>query len=81
MAPDGLPHKFGITQDERPVEIVPTPQTSWWRLRHGICQLAATPAGARERAAYEVSMHLVPVLAALLGSRSAGAVLLPGWST
>ena len=28
--------------------------------------------------AYQVSMHLVPVMAVLLGSRSAGAILLPG---
>jgi hypothetical protein len=33
---------------------------------------------AQAGAAYEVSMHLVPVLAVLLVSRSAGAVLLPG---
>jgi len=31
--------------------------------------------------AYEVSMHLVQMRAVLLGSRSAGVVLLPGWST
>jgi hypothetical protein len=32
---------------------------------------------AQAGAAYEVSMHLVAVLAALPGTRSAGAVLLP----
>jgi len=32
-------------------------------------------------AAYEVSTHLVPLQAVLPGSRSAGAVLLPGWAT
>lgn len=29
MAPDGLPHKFGITQASAPVEIVPTLQASF----------------------------------------------------
>ena len=38
---------------------------------------ARVQAGAK----YEVSMHLVQLLAVLLGSRSAGAVLLPDQST
>jgi hypothetical protein len=36
--------------------------------------------GAQADAAYEVSMHLVVVRAALPGSRSARAVLLPDWN-
>lgn len=48
-----------------------------WELSAG-----SYPAGARKGgAAYEVSMHLIPLQAVLPGSRSAGAVLLPGWAT
>ena len=74
MAPDGLSHKFGITQGEHPVEIVRTPQRSCWRSRHGICQRQVADRRAQAGAAYQVSMHLVAVLAALHGNRSARAV-------
>jgi len=60
------------------VEIVSPPQTSLWRSWHGICQVAGPDGSAQAGAAYEVSTHLISVLAVLLGSRSAAAVLLPG---
>ena len=48
------------------------PHASWWRLRHELRQLAATQAGPREHAAYQVSTHLSPVLAALPGCPEGG---------
>ena len=81
MAPDGLSHKFGITQGEHPCRDCLDAANimlavSAWDLPAG-----SYLTGAQAGAAYEVSMHLVPVLAVLPGRRSAGAVLLPGWST
>ena len=78
MASDGLSHKFGITQDEHfcrdflDANIMLT-VPAW------ICQLPERRVQAD--AAYEVSNHLVSVLAALLSSRNARVVLLPGWRT
>jgi hypothetical protein len=70
--------KFGIAQDEYRVERLPegckhhvggvgTGSTSWQP--PGMCAQAG--------AAHQVSMRLVAVLAALPGTRSAGAVRLP----
>lgn len=77
MAAGGLSHRFGIAQDEHLVEIVPTLQTSCWRSHMEAASWQLSDRRAQARAAYEVSMHLVAVLAVLLGSQSAGAVLLP----
>ena len=47
------------------VEIVSLPQTSLWRSWHGICQVAGPDGSAQAGAAYEVSTHLISVLALL----------------
>jgi len=42
MAPDGLSHKFGITQDEHPCRDCLDAANIMLAARHGICQRAAT---------------------------------------
>jgi hypothetical protein len=71
-AQNGLSHKFGIAQDEHVVEIVSPLQLHaggpGWHLSDG--SHVTGPRGVVS--AYEVSVYLIPTMAVLQGSRSAG---------
>ena len=69
MAPDGLLHRFGITQDEHPVEIAQT-------LQHNLGGPGMEPLRRRPRGTphgvvskYEVSAHFARCWEVLLGNR------------
>src|SRR5215510_9637884 len=69
MAPDGLLHRFGITQDEHPVEIAQTLQHSLGGPGMESLRTAArdTPRGVVSK--YEVSVHFVRCWELLVGNR------------
>ena len=77
MAPDGLSHKFGITQSEHPVEIVRCRKDHVGGPGMGPASSQVPDRRAQPGAAYQVRVHLVLVLAMFLGSQSAGIVRLP----
>jgi len=68
--PDGLLHKFGITQDEHPVEIVRHYKLHAGWFQDGPCEIAATRRVRAAGVAHQVSMHLVPmsVLPSVVGA-------------
>jgi hypothetical protein len=74
MAPGGLSHKFGITQDEHSCRDCLDAVNIMLAVRHRSASSQLPDGRAQAGAAYQVSMHLVAVLAALLGSWSARAV-------